>query len=143
MDWEANYCWSVFSAIATALPTVNIEEPPLPDPSLLTSKPSSPVKNNRSLASPIKLQQRLINKRKSFKRDTSYEDELRRQELLEKRRQKQMELLEKMKSRQSNMGTEIEYIDGVPSFDDCKLFLNKNKSVSLGFFHIVRLTFLL
>lgn len=109
-----------FTAIATALPTVNIEEPPLPDPSLLTSKPTSPVKNNRSLASPIKLQQRLINKRKSFKRDTSYEDELRRQELLEKRRQKQMELLEKMKSRQGNMSTEVEYIDGVPSFDDCK-----------------------
>lgn len=31
-----------------------------------------------------------------------------------------MELLEKMKSRQGNMSTEVEYIDGVPSFDDCK-----------------------
>lgn len=38
-----------------------------------------------------------------------------------------MELLEKMKSRQSNMGTEIEYIDGVPSFDDCELsIIEKN-----------------
>lgn len=130
----------ISTAIATALPTVNIEEPPLPDPSLLTSKPTSPVKNNRSLASPIKLQQRLINKRKSFKRDTSYEDELRRQELLEKRRQKQMELLEKMKSRQSNMGTEIEYIDGVPSFDDYG-FLAKYCIFNRGMLEMYKRTF--
>lgn len=130
----------ISTAIATALPTVNIEEPPLPDPSLLTSKPTSPVKNNRSLASPIKLQQRLINKRKSFKRDTSYEDELRRQELLEKRRQKQMELLEKMKSRQSNMGTEVEYIDGVPSFDDYG-FLAKYCIFNRGMLEMYKRTF--
>lgn len=130
----------ISTAIATALPTVNIEEPPLPDPSLLTSKPTSPVKNNRSLASPIKLQQRLINKRKSFKRDTSYEDELRRQELLEKRRQKQMELLEKMKSRQGNMSTEVEYIDGVPSFDDYG-FLAKYCIFNRGMLEMYKRTF--
>ena len=115
----------MFAAVTSALPQLNLEEPPLPDTSSLPSKSTSPVKNNRTLASPIKLQQRL--KRKSFKRDTSYEDELRRQELLEKRRQKQMELLEKMKSRQNNVKGEVEYIDGVPSFEDCELYYLKAK----------------
>ncbi|XP_056013650.1 uncharacterized protein LOC125675583 isoform X13 [Ostrea edulis] len=102
---------------SSSLPQVTIEEPPLPDASAISKTPS-PTKNHRtSISMPIKLQQK-INRRKSFKRDTSYEDELRRQELLEKRRQKQMALLEKMKSRQGQVGTEVEYIDGAPSFDD-------------------------
>ncbi|XP_062602644.1 uncharacterized protein LOC134264356, partial [Saccostrea cucullata] len=103
--------------IPSSLPHVKFEEPPLPDTSL-PSKTPSPTKNKNLLSSPIKLQQKLNNRRKSFKKDTSYEDELRRQEMLERRRQKQMELLEKMKSRQGQVEVDIEYIDGVPSFDD-------------------------
>lgn len=117
----------MISDFSSSLPQVTIEEPPLPDASAISKTPS-PTKNHRtSISMPIKLQQK-INRRKSFKRDTSYEDELRRQELLEKRRQKQMALLEKMKSRQGQVGTEVEYIDGAPSFDDCKLlFTNCNE----------------
>nr|XP_022292886.1 uncharacterized protein LOC111103736 [Crassostrea virginica] len=124
--------------VTSALPQLNLEEPPLPDTSSLPSKSTSPVKNNRTLASPIKLQQRL--KRKSFKRDTSYEDELRRQELLEKRRQKQMELLEKMKSRQNNVKSEVEYIDGVPSFEDYG-FLSKYCIFNRGMLEMYKRTF--
>ncbi|XP_078327311.1 uncharacterized protein LOC111103095 isoform X7 [Crassostrea virginica] len=126
------------TAVTSALPQLNLEEPPLPDTSSLPSKSTSPVKNNRTLASPIKLQQRL--KRKSFKRDTSYEDELRRQELLEKRRQKQMELLEKMKSRQNNVKSEVEYIDGVPSFEDYG-FLSKYCIFNRGMLEMYKRTF--
>jgi hypothetical protein len=108
------------SDFGSSLPQVTIDEPPLPDVTSVSKTPS-PTKNHRtSISMPIKLQQK-INRRKSFKRDTSYEDELRRQELLERRRQKQMELLEKMKSRQGQVGPDVEFIDGVPSFDDCKL----------------------
>ena len=111
------------SISAIDLPPIDILEPALPDPDSFLKRQSSPTKNKRvAITTPIaKLQQKLL--RKKFQRDTSYEDDLRRQELAEKRKQKQMEMLEKMKARKNQMGSEFTQADGMPSFEDCKILL--------------------
>ena len=53
------------------------------------------------------------------KKDTSYEDELRRQEIAEERRRRQMEMLERLKGRQMEQFDGQED-DGSPHFEDCK-----------------------
>ena len=54
------------------------------------------------------------------KKDTSYEDELRRQEIAEERRRRQMEMLERLKGRQMEQ-FEGQEDDGSPHFEDCKI----------------------
>ncbi|KAK3098026.1 hypothetical protein FSP39_015456 [Pinctada imbricata] len=104
---------------AIGLPVVDIAEPALPDPSTFLKQTTSASKNKRiTITTPIvKLNQKLQKGRK-FTRDTSYEDELRRQELAEKRKQKQMEMLEKMKTRRNQMGSELGEDDDMPNFED-------------------------
>ncbi|XP_052087545.1 trichohyalin-like isoform X6 [Mytilus californianus] len=101
-----------------ALPVVELDEPPLPDPSLYKCKDSKSSTKNKSILKPIlKLEQKL-KKQRQFKRDTSYEEELRRQEEAERRRQKQMEMLEKMKNRNKRTGGEAEAEEEARNFDN-------------------------
>ncbi|XP_063403063.1 trichohyalin-like isoform X8 [Mytilus trossulus] len=100
------------------LPVVELDEPPLPDPSLYKCKDSKSSTKNKSILKPIlKLEQKL-KKQRQFKRDTSYEEELRRQEEAERRRQKQMEMLEKMKNRNKRTGGEAEAEEEARNFDN-------------------------
>ncbi|XP_071135496.1 DNA ligase 1-like isoform X7 [Mytilus edulis] len=105
-----------------ALPVVELDEPPLPDPSLYKCKDSKSSTKNKSILKPIlKLEQKL-KKQRQFKRDTSYEEELRRQEEAERRRQKQMEMLEKMKNRNKRTGGEAEAEEEARNFDNYSMF---------------------
>jgi len=52
--------------------------------------------------------------------DSSYADELRRQELAEQRRKKQQEMYERLKARKSAMTDNLDDDDGSPKFEDCK-----------------------
>ena len=56
---------------------------------------------------------------KPKKLDSSYDDELRRQELAEERRKRQMEMLERLKGRQMEQFDGQED-DGSPHFEDCE-----------------------
>ena len=51
--------------------------------------------------------------------DKSYEDELRRQELAEERRKRQMEMLERIRNRKMDE-LALQEDDGSPHFEDCK-----------------------
>ncbi|XP_076076418.1 uncharacterized protein LOC143047268 isoform X11 [Mytilus galloprovincialis] len=115
-----------------ALPVVELDEPPLPDPSLYKCKDSKSSTKNKSILKPIlKLEQKL-KKQRQFKRDTSYEEELRRQEEAERRRQKQMEMLEKMKNRNKRTGGEAEAEEEARNFDNCfRKAVQKQKAISL------------
>lgn len=107
-----------------ALPVVELDEPPLPDPSLYKCKDSKSSTKNKSILKPIlKLEQKL-KKQRQFKRDTSYEEELRRQKEAERRRQKQMEMLEKMKNRNKRTGGEAEAEEEARNFDNCKYIVH-------------------
>lgn len=100
---------------------VDLEEPPLPDPTLHKCDESKPKSGNKSTLRPmVKLDQKL-KKQRQFRRDTSYEDELRRQEEAERRRQKQMEMIEKMKNRNRRTGGEAEAEEEARKFNNCKI----------------------
>ena len=57
--------------------------------------------------------------KKPPKRDTSYDDELRRQELAEERRKRQLEMLERIRNSKMNI-REGEEDDESPHFEDCE-----------------------
>ena len=110
----------MISVVEPELPRVELDEPPLPDPSLLKSKETKGRSPQRSAIKPtVKLEQKL-KKQRQFRRDTTYEEELRRQEEAERRRQRQMEMLEKMKARNKNGGGEVDSGDDARRFDNCK-----------------------
>lgn len=56
------------------------------------------------------------------KRDTSYKDELLKQELAEARRKRQAEMLERKRKKNFGQKMEEEGITGIPNFEDCKFF---------------------
>lgn len=56
--------------------------------------------------------------------DSSYADELRRLELAEERRKKQMEMFERLKNRKHNLLGDVDD-DGTPRFEDCKSDIKK------------------
>jgi len=64
--------------------------------------------------------------RKPGTHDSSYADELRRQELAEQRRKKQQEMYERLKARKSAMTDNLDDDDGSPKFEDCKFTISLN-----------------
>ncbi|XP_033741638.1 uncharacterized protein LOC117328267 isoform X8 [Pecten maximus] len=93
--------------------------PPLPDlDSINKSNKKIDKRRRASIQTPIvqKLEKKL--KRRQFSKDTSYEDELRKQELAEQRRQKHMEMLEKARARRLQGDMDGEGDEDGPNFDD-------------------------
>ncbi|XP_069128099.1 uncharacterized protein [Argopecten irradians] len=92
--------------------------PPLPDPDSINKSNKKTEKRGRVIQTPIvqKLEKKL--KRRQFSKDTSYEDELRKQELAEQRRQKHMEMLEKARARKLQGDMDGDGDEDGPNFDD-------------------------
>ena len=57
--------------------------------------------------------------RKPGQIDSSYADELRRLELAEERRKRQMEMFDRLKNRRQTLNGDYDD-DGSPNFEDCK-----------------------
>ena len=90
------------------------------NPELLEKKKEAKEKRRKAVLANLIATDNTIRKwRKPASRDTTYLDELRRLELAEERRKKQMEMYERLKSRKHSIfGYATE--DGSPSFEDCK-----------------------
>ena len=103
-------------------PNIEIaEEPPLPDPDAIrteSAKSDRHSKRRTSLLTPGQL--KVQKKFGKPVRDTSYADELRREQEAERRRQKQMEMLEKMKNRKQTADGHEDDDEHGHNFEDCK-----------------------
>lgn len=102
-------------------PHVCIDEPALPDP--FKEKEKKHKSRRGTLVTPIPKFPTQKLKLGRFRRDTSYEDELRKFELAEKRRQKQMEMLEKLKTKRHHHDIDVDDDDDSPNFEDCKFMI--------------------
>lgn len=125
--YDLLFCWYLTEEEDNVPPLPVDVAPPLPDPDSVDKDEPKPIDTERRtvIQPPViqKLEKKL--KRRKVAKDTSYEDELRRQELAEVRRQRHMDLMEKARSLKQRAGDSWDGDKDGPNFEDCKLYIQQ------------------